>query len=555
MNQNKNKLFRIIVAGLLLAVIFWASKNIIHRYPLMRQTAPSLAEILKKRPMPLRHIYDFAGKLTHGFENHESQLSHFEKKYDIETVVVTLPSLEGKDIKTVAAEMFSRWKIGEQFSQKGLLLLIAFKEQELKLEVGYGVEEIFTDLFCGYIERMSIQPFFQAGQFGSGLLAIWEHFIARAEDTLTEEQMKAYLSNVSPYISGGAGVKDVFQVPGVVVPKPLSPEIQEKFKPQPNPDALVKAVRETCRLCVQSEATGMMTPASQAMIREIGMKPSRLQCDNGLKSWSGPYEILQSGDYAVAMFFTTDKAQPMMMRKGKEGWLLDVFSMRRHAWFDHSNRLFIKGKNFPYEFAFNAGDYVSIPRDGYAYEYGLLSCTKETGQSCSDQLQEKLEHFKDRAVKSPQDPQALLELAKVYIDLSLQTQAADTLAQVIRLNPHEADAYKYMAYLQFDLLGAPQKTLDQIDLYLRLRPDDRKILLWKARSEERVGDYKKAFETIKTYCEDYKKSAWCLNYLGYYSFLANQKKQAEGYFKKALKLDPANTYAQQYLQRIKSKTS
>lgn len=546
--MSSKTLVRLTAAVLILAAVFLFFKKALNLDLKIFKLPVSLTEVLKKRPAPLRHVYDFAGKLPYGSENHESQLDHFEKKYGVEAVVVTIPSLGGRDIKTVAAEMFSNWAIGQRFGQKGLLLLVAFKERELKLEVGYGAEAVFTDLFCGYIERMALQPFFQAGHFSEGLLSIWEHFIARADDTLTKEQMKAYLGIVSPYASGGAGVKDIFQRKNSAAAKPLSREEQEKFVPQRTPEALVEMARETCRLCVQSGAANLMTGASQVMIREINREPSRLQCDNGLKAWSGPYEILRDGNHAVAMFSTTDKAQPIMMEKGEQGWLLDVFHMRRHAWFDHNNKLFIKGKDFPYGFAFKKGKYASIPRDDYAYEYGLLSPADEG-------YPRHFERLKEGVKKNPKDPKALLELSKFYIDLTLQTQAADGLAQVIRLAPNEADAYRYMAYLQFDLLGAPQQTLLWINRYLKLRPGDRKILLWKARSEERLGHYMKAAEALKTYCGDDEKNTWCLNYLGYYYFSAGQKNTAQGYFQKALKQNPNSVYARRYLQKIEKKTS
>lgn len=511
-----------------------------------RQAVFDLTDVLRSRPVPVRHIYDFAGKIKQGLENPESQLDHFEKKYGVETVVVTIPSLGGREIKAVAAEMFSTWKIGNRFGRKGLLLLVSFKERELKLEVGYGAEAVFTDLFCGYIERMAVQPFFQAGYFGDGLMAIWEHFIAKAENTLNEEAMTAYLKDAASYASGGAGGKDGFPAGNSQVSRTLTEDMRKIFIPQPTPEALVKTSIEACRLCVNVGMTPLATEATAVMTQMIGVEPSRLQCDNGLRAWSGPYEILQDGDHAVAMFYTTDKAQPIMMEKGAGGWLLDIYHMRRHALFDHANRFFIKGEKFPYDFAFKNGKYAAIPKDHYAYAYGLLSPAGAEG------YKKHWERLRSEAEKNPKDTAALLNLAKLYIDLTLQNQAADILEQVIRLDPNNAEAYKCMAYLQFDLFAAPQKTLDFIDRYRALQPGDRKILLWKARSYERLGKYDKAAETIKDYCGDDRKSVWCSNYLGYYNFLAGRHDKAKEYFEKTLKLKPENVYAKDYLEKIKA---
>ena len=43
----------------------------------------------------------------------------------------------------------------------GLLLLIALAERRLRIEVGYGLEGVLTDAFCGRVIDNTIVPYFK----------------------------------------------------------------------------------------------------------------------------------------------------------------------------------------------------------------------------------------------------------------------------------------------------------------------------------------------------------------------------------------------------------
>ncbi|MCI5121083.1 MAG: TPM domain-containing protein, partial [Candidatus Electrothrix sp. AUS4] len=53
----------------------------------------------------------------------------------------------------------------------GVLLLVAKKEHRVRLEVGYGLEGVLTDLLAGRIVDDVITPRFKSGQFDQGVAA------------------------------------------------------------------------------------------------------------------------------------------------------------------------------------------------------------------------------------------------------------------------------------------------------------------------------------------------------------------------------------------------
>ena len=58
--------------------------------------------------------------------------------------------------------------------------MIAEEEEEVRLEVSYGLEGIFTDAFVSYIEHEQMVPYFQRGRVGEGIEATVELVARRA---------------------------------------------------------------------------------------------------------------------------------------------------------------------------------------------------------------------------------------------------------------------------------------------------------------------------------------------------------------------------------------
>lgn len=99
----------------------------------------------------------------------EKMLIANENATSVEIVVLTVKSLDGEPLETYSMKVAEAWKIGKKEFDNGLLMLIAMKEREIRLEVGYGLESILTDMKSGYIIRTYLAPYFQKGQFFQGI--------------------------------------------------------------------------------------------------------------------------------------------------------------------------------------------------------------------------------------------------------------------------------------------------------------------------------------------------------------------------------------------------
>jgi len=85
------------------------------------------------------------------------------------------------DARSYAVKMFENGGrgLGEAKSDNGILILLAVQERQVRIEVGYALEEYVTDGFAGETSRDVMVPYFKQGDYGGGLLAGAQTIAAR----------------------------------------------------------------------------------------------------------------------------------------------------------------------------------------------------------------------------------------------------------------------------------------------------------------------------------------------------------------------------------------
>ena len=101
----------------------------------------------------------------------EAQLAQFEQQTGNQVVVLTIPSLNGEDIEGYANRVARAWALGQKGKDNGVLLLVAHQDRKMRVEVGYGLEPVLTDLQTNIIQNEVIIPYFKKGDFGGGIEA------------------------------------------------------------------------------------------------------------------------------------------------------------------------------------------------------------------------------------------------------------------------------------------------------------------------------------------------------------------------------------------------
>lgn len=146
-----------------LLVFFWSN-------------APGDARIfqVEKVPNPMEtsgfYVQDSAGVLGADYIELINLVSQtLYEKASTELAVITIASLEGLPIEEFALRLFERFGIGEKGEDTGILILFARDDREIRLEVGYGLEDVVTDMAASRLLDENALPFFREGLYGQGL--------------------------------------------------------------------------------------------------------------------------------------------------------------------------------------------------------------------------------------------------------------------------------------------------------------------------------------------------------------------------------------------------
>ncbi len=77
------------------------------------------------------------------------------------------------DIREYAVKMFENQGrgIGQRGKDNGLLVVVAVRDRQVRVEVGYELEAFITDGFAGEVSRLDMVPAFRQGEYGPGLVA------------------------------------------------------------------------------------------------------------------------------------------------------------------------------------------------------------------------------------------------------------------------------------------------------------------------------------------------------------------------------------------------
>lgn len=137
---------------------------------LLLLAVPALAQ-QQEWPALSGRVVDEAGLIGSAARSRlEAELAAFEEKSSDQVVVATITSLNGAVLEDYANGLFRHWQLGQAQENNGVLLLIAFADRKIRIEVGYGLEGILTDAYSRLIIETAIVPAFRQGDFEKGIV-------------------------------------------------------------------------------------------------------------------------------------------------------------------------------------------------------------------------------------------------------------------------------------------------------------------------------------------------------------------------------------------------
>jgi uncharacterized protein len=292
------------------------------------------------RPSDKQWCFDYARVLSAEVEKEiNDEGRRIQRALDIDFVVMVVPDLAGRTITDYTVDMFSRWKIGASTQgKKGILILIAVKEQQVRIEIGYDLEGVYTDAYVGQVEREILKEFLEQAEWHIGFLATLESFVFRLYNRDLQDDVKRLTSSADhlKHYSQGAGANNVFDF-GAALKKPtptLPQDIQAYFSAQPTPDLAFQRYMELSAKAIKHHGQlTLFTDLSNTFWK--GWKSTSGQSKAEAREISGrPYYIKVLDQHAVVFFPAQNpdnlkKSCMYFLFHSPQGWQVDINTMTR----------------------------------------------------------------------------------------------------------------------------------------------------------------------------------------------------------------------------------
>jgi uncharacterized protein len=95
-----------------------------------------------------------------------------QQKTGAQIAVVTVDSLDGESKENYAADLYQHLGVGSKQTNRGVLVLLAPKERQYRIEVGYGLEPVINDARAGDIGRAMVPDLRRQDYSSAVLLAV-----------------------------------------------------------------------------------------------------------------------------------------------------------------------------------------------------------------------------------------------------------------------------------------------------------------------------------------------------------------------------------------------
>jgi len=132
---------------------------------------------------PQSWVNDYAGVLTAPQKSElDGMLSALEKRSSNQFFIAIFQKMpENTYIEDYAVKLYDKWRPGLAKEDNGLLILLFVDDRQVRIEVGYGLEDVITDAQSGSVIRNQMAPHFKNGDYYGGLKAALDVLIPAAE--------------------------------------------------------------------------------------------------------------------------------------------------------------------------------------------------------------------------------------------------------------------------------------------------------------------------------------------------------------------------------------
>jgi len=150
---------------------YFAARDVAsHSLAAARSSGNSLGDVSPNAtPAPSGYVTDLAEVVSIEDKRWlEEYAKALDDRYGSQVGILVVNTLHGEPIENYAKRVFKAWGVGRKNKNDGLLLVIAVRDRKSRLQVGYGLEYIFTTELCERI-LADMSPRFRKQEYGKAL--------------------------------------------------------------------------------------------------------------------------------------------------------------------------------------------------------------------------------------------------------------------------------------------------------------------------------------------------------------------------------------------------
>jgi hypothetical protein len=422
---------------------------------------------LDARPQSQRYLFDYAGVLGHYEEGVHRYLERIASRFHLEALVVSVPTLPaGHSIETLAVDIVNSWRVGAGHEGRGLLLLLVDGTKQVKLEVSYELEDVFTDAFSGYVEDLQLGPYYRAGDVGTGLIAVMEMLEQRAQikdqGKYTPEQIAKADTEL---LAGGAGAKRNLAryANEGRVPDATQPAGEGARSPEEAWEIMLTKWAGDGKDIDKVVYTQM---TRLAMGDPDDPDPRALRA---LDHWrNADYQVLRDGEHAVIWFGAVDgwDNAPFLFCNTNGGWKFDIVHQRRLVVMDEAPKWKVAQGPYPY---------VALMHEAWQSTGKDLPLTGDDLYHCANDaaIAERMRELRAELEQNPEDVEATIALARLNVITGRRpNHVRPLLERAKKLAADRAEPYKYSAIFNVNSVFQYETAFKDIEHYIERRPND-----------------------------------------------------------------------------------
>lgn len=150
------------------------------------------------------NVVDQAGVLRNRqAESLRSFLNELQNNTQSQVSVLIVRSLQGRAIEDYSIRVVDAWGIGQEQTDRGVLLLVAVDDRKMRIEVGQGLEGDIPDAYAKRIIDQNMLPFFKGGNLYEGIQSGVLSIVSLAEPEYAKKVFETSSANSNNSSNGG----------------------------------------------------------------------------------------------------------------------------------------------------------------------------------------------------------------------------------------------------------------------------------------------------------------------------------------------------------------